>query len=244
MNIAVIVPVLNERPNLPACIASIRRSIPGARIIAADGGSTDGSLEWLASDPGIAVVTHARGKGPQQNAGAALAGDAGVLVFLHADCELPPDAGAQITAALRDPHSAGGAFFVRFAEARPRSLHFLAWGMNTRLVLLRRCFGDQGIFVRRELFHKVQGFPAWPLFEDYELVHRIKAQGRFAAVRSPLTLNARRFLRHGVWRTVLRVFVLQFAYYCGVAPARLKEWFADIRPHVDAKQDPVALDSE
>ena len=231
MTIAVIIPVLNELPNLPACVDSVRRGIPAARIVASDGGSTDGSVEWLAARPDVALVNGARGKGPQQNAGAAAA-DADVFLFLHADCELPANAGRELAAALADPAVAGGAFFVRFAERKPLSLHLLAWGMNTRLRILRRCFGDQALFVRADVFRRVDGFPDWPLFEDYELVRRLKRQGRFAVIRSPIQLGARRFQRHGVWRTLVRVLILQAGYYGGISPLRLKAWFADIRPHL------------
>jgi len=232
MTITVIVPVLNERPSLPACLDSIRRGIPGARIVVSDGTSIDGSMEWLAAQPDVGLVTSARGKGPQQNAGAALA-DTDVLLFLHADSELPDDAGEKLTAAFADPKVAGGCFFVRFAERRPRSLHVLAWAMTVRALLLRHSYGDQALFLRRSIFQRVGGFPDWPLFEDYELVRRSKAHGRFAVLSSPLPLSARRFLRHGVWRTVIRVFLLQVGFYCGASPERLNRWFADIRPHMD-----------
>ncbi len=233
MTIAVVIPVLNERPNLPLCIASISRGLPGAQIVVSDGGSTDGSLEWLATQSNVAVVTGTRGKGPQLNAGVAAAADAEVLLFLHADCELPAGTQAAVAAALDDPKVIGGAFFVLFEESNPRSLHLLAWGMNMRLRMLRRSFGDQALFVRREVFERVQGFPDWTLFEDYEFVRRIKARGRFAVVRTPITLGARRFIQHGVWRTVFKVLALQLAFYIGVHPRRLKHWFADIRPHLD-----------
>lgn len=233
---AVVVPVLNERPNLPACIASVRRGVPGARIIITDGGSSDGSIEWVRSQADLHLVAAPRGKGPQLNAGAAAAPDAEVLVFLHADSELPSDAGEQIHSALTSLETAGGCFFVRFVERKPFSLHLLAWGMNVRAVLLHRSFGDQALFVRRSIFDRMGGFPDWPLFEDYELVRRMKRHGRFAVLFSPVVLSSRRFLRHGVWRTVVRVFALQLGFYCGVPPTRLKHWFADIRPHLEINE--------
>ena len=231
MKISVIIPVLNESACLPATIDSVRAGIPDAQIIAIDGGSVDGSAEWLESQPDVWSRTGVRGKGPQQNAGATLAaGD--VLVFLHADCQLPSNAGERLREELRSPGNVGGCFYIRFAERRPLSLHVLATGMNLRARIFRRSFGDQVLFIRRAVFERIGGFPDWPLFEDYELVRRMKRVGQFAVISSPATLSARRFLAHGVWRTVARVFLLQGAYYLGIPPRRLKHWFADIRPHL------------
>lgn len=231
MNISVVIPVLNEAPSLPLAIASIRIALPGEEIIVVDGGSTDGSREWILRQPDVRVLDSIRGKGSQQNEGVRLAiGD--VLLFLHADCQLPADARSQLEQALLSPAAAGGAFFVRFEERRPVSLDVLSFLMNFRLKTLRRCFGDQGLFVRREIFEQIGGFPDWPLFEDYELVRRVKRRGQFAVIGSPITISARRFLEKGVWRTVLLVFALQLAYHFGVSPFRLKRWFLDIRPHL------------
>jgi rSAM/selenodomain-associated transferase 2 len=231
MNFSVIIPTLNERAGLPATIESVRLAIPGAQIVAADGGSGDGTRVWLLQQPDVTLIDSVRGKGLQQNAGASAAtGD--VLLFLHADCQLPSDALGQLGRALSNPAAAGGGFFVRFDERRPISLRVLAFFMNLRLVVLRRCFGDQALFVRRDVFDRVGGFPDWPLFEDYEFARRMKRRGEFAVVRSPLIISARRHSERGVWRTVLLVFVLQVGYHLGFSPTRLKRWFVDIRPHL------------
>lgn len=231
MKVSVIIPVLNERAALSAAIDSVRRAILHGQIIAVDGGSSDGSREWLADQPDIHLVDSQRGKGPQQNAGAEIAqGDA--LLFLHADSQLPPDAGKRMEAVLSDASVSGGAFHVRFAERRPASLKALSWLMNLRMHLLRRCFGDQALFVRRSVFQRAGGFPDWPLFEDYEFIRRFKQFGRFGIIPSPVTISARRFVQDGVWRTVGLVMVLQAGYYLGIAPRKLKQWFKDVRPHL------------
>ena len=235
MKISVVIPVLNERECLPATVDAVRAAIPGAEIIAADCGSTDGSREWLAQQSDVRLITSARGKGPQQNAGArAATGDA--LIFLHADTQLPSDAGNKLAGLLDDPRVSGGAFHVRFAERRPVSLHILAWLMNQRMRVLRRCFGDQALFARRSVWEQCEGYPDWPLFEDYEFVRRFKRYGKFGIVSSPVTISARRFLKNGVWRTAALVMALQAGYYLGVSPATLKRWFADIRPHLAKPQ--------
>jgi rSAM/selenodomain-associated transferase 2 len=231
MKISIIIPVLDEREALPAAIDSVRRAFPQGQIIAVDSGSSDGSREWLAEQKDVFLLDSLRGKGPQQNAGAEAA-QGEVLLFLHADSQLPPDAKERIDAVLSSARVSGGAFHVRFAERWPASLPVLAWLMNARMHMLRRCFGDQALFVRRSVFKQAGGFPDWPLFEDYEFVRRFKKWGRFGIVSSPVTISARRFLRNGVWRTVALVMFLQAGYYLGISPWTLKQWFTDIRPHL------------
>jgi hypothetical protein len=131
--------------------------------------------------------------------------------------------------ALADPQLAGGAFYVRFAESRPRSLRVVAWGINVRARFRNSATGDQGIFVRKSVFDSIGGAPEWPLFEDVELVRRIKGAGKFVVLKTPLTISPRRYLAHGVWRTVFLVYLLRLAYWLGVPPHRLKNWFRDAR---------------
>ena len=127
MKISVVIPVLNEQVNLPAAIDSVRDAITDPEIIAVDGGSTDGSLEWLRRQPSITVIQSPRGKGPQQNAGGkAASGD--VLLFLHADCLLPPDAGAKLNQIMQEAGIAGGCFLARWSRSSP-GLRLVCFGM-------------------------------------------------------------------------------------------------------------------
>jgi rSAM/selenodomain-associated transferase 2 len=228
MTLSVVIPVLNERAALPASIACLRACRGIDEIIVADGGSADGTLEWLAAQPDITLVRSARGKGPQLNAGAArAAGD--TLLFLHADSGISQQAIDAVRSALAPEHVAGGAFCIRFAESRPRSLGLVAWGINLRARLRQSATGDQGIFVRRRIFQTVAGAPDWPLFEDVELVRRIKQAGKFVVLKTPLTISGRRYIQHGVLRTALLIYALRVAYWMGASPEKLKQWFTDMR---------------
>jgi rSAM/selenodomain-associated transferase 2 len=243
MKVSVVIPVLNERDSLPATIAALRACRGIEEIIISDGGSTDGTADWVRAQQDLLLVDSARGKGPQLNSGAARAiGD--VLLFLHADCALSPAALNALHSALSDagrsgpqistprasiPKPLGGAFYLRFAESRPRSLRLVAWGINLRARLRGSATGDQGIFVLRDVFHSIGGAPDWPLFEDVELVRRIKTAGKFVVLKTPLTVSGRRYIEHGVFRTALLIYSLRFAYWLGVPPQRLKSWFRDAR---------------
>ncbi|MBS1867926.1 MAG: hypothetical protein JSS69_18605, partial [Acidobacteria bacterium] len=110
------------------------------------------------------------------------------------------------------------------------SLKFVAAGINFRSRLTQTATGDQGIFVRRGIFERVGGCPDWPLFEDVELVRRIKRAGSFAVLPGRISVSARRHLQRGVFRTVVLIYFLRVAYWLGVSPFTLKRWFDDSRP--------------
>lgn len=226
---SVIIPTLNEREYLPQTLAVLEKLEWIHQVIVADGGSTDGTREWLSAQNFARVVDAPAGKGNQINAGAqAASGD--VFLFLHADCQLPPDGVQQIASALQSQEAAGGCFEVRFNANRPRSLSIVAAGINFRTRLTRAATGDQGIFVRRRVFERIGGCPDWPLFEDVELVRRIKKAGRFTVLCSCLLVSPRRHLVRGVFRTVLLIYGLRVAFWLGVSPFTLKKWFDDSRP--------------
>jgi glycosyltransferase involved in cell wall biosynthesis len=151
------------------------------------------------------------------------------LLFLHADCLISQPAIDALHAALANQQIAGGAFYIRFAESRPRSLRLVAWGINVRARFRNSATGDQGIFVRKAVFDSIGGAPEWPLFEDVELVRRIKRAGKFTVLNTPLTVSGRRYIEHGVLRTALLIYSLRLAYWLGVSPQRLKNWFRDAR---------------
>ena len=226
--ISVIIPALNERNHLPVTLASLTHIDLLHEVIVVDGGSTDGTREWLSQQQVSRVIDAEPGRGAQLDAGARVAtGD--VLIFLHSDCLLPPDAPMHIMEALANDRVVGGCFLIRFAEQYPRSLWLIALGINGRTLLTRTATGDQAIFVRRSAYELVGGFAAWPLFEDIDLVTRIKRLGRFVVQARTVTISARRWLRYGVWRTTVMMYALRAGYYVGLSPFRLKRWFEDVR---------------
>jgi rSAM/selenodomain-associated transferase 2 len=231
MKLSVIIPVLNEREHLPQTIVHLIAEIGPAEIIVVDGGSTDGTREWLAEQTGLLIVDAKRGRGRQLQAGAKIAtGD--VLLFLHADCWLPRQAVSCIQQSLKDTSVIGGAFLIRFFEQRPRSLFLIAKGINARSRVTKTATGDQGIFVRRESYELIGGFEAWPLFEDVRLVTKLKRLGSFVILREPVIISGRRYAAHGPWRTTFLMYALRLGYWLGIAPEKLYGWFTDVRTHI------------
>jgi len=237
MKLSVIIPVLNERTTLPDTLTHLESNRVAHEIIVVDGGSDDGTREWLATQSRARVVHSARGRGAQLNAGARQAsGD--TLLFLHGDCTLPHDAAARLKAALSSPAVVGGAFHVRFAGNSSLTLRAVAAGINVRSSLRRSATGDQAIFVRRSIYDAVGGFAEWPLFEDVDFVTRIKRLGRFVVIPSQVPISPRRYLNRGIWSTVVLIHALRAAYWAGVSPFVLASWFTDVRPHISGAPRP------
>lgn len=218
--LAIVVPALNEAAGIgPTLQALAPLRARGVRLVLADGGSTDGTVPCAV--PWVdAVVTAARGRALQMNAGAALA-QADALLFLHADTRLPPDADALLLQAL-----AGGAHWGRFdvhIEGRPWMLRVVAALMNLRSRASGIATGDQAIFVSRAAFEQVGGFPPQPLMEDIEISRRLKRLGRPACLRAKVRTSGRRWEQRGVWRTIWLMWRLRWRYWRGASPAQLAQ---------------------
>ncbi|WP_242475372.1 TIGR04283 family arsenosugar biosynthesis glycosyltransferase [Thiohalocapsa halophila] len=164
-----------------------------------------------------------RGRGTQCNAGAR-ATTAPVLLFLHDDTQLPPDADRAIASALADQALGMACFRLRFDHRHP-VLALYAW--CSRFDSVWTTFGDQGYLIRRALFDAVGGFPDWPLFEDVELARRVRRQPgpwrRIRKLSAAVTTSAVRFQRGGVLRQQLRNATAMLRFFAGVSPARLAE---------------------
>jgi rSAM/selenodomain-associated transferase 2 len=216
--LSIVVPTLNEAGGIAAALARLAPFRPGAEVIVVDGGSEDATVE-AARPLADRVITSERGRARQMNAGAAIArGD--VLVFLHADTALPDDAPQLIALGLATTGRAWGRFDVRIAGS-DSLLATVSVLMNLRSRWSGIATGDQAIFVRREAFAAVGGFPDIPLMEDVEISKWLKAVSKPLCVRSPAITSARRWERDGVLRTIVLMWRLRFAYSMGVDPRRL-----------------------
>jgi rSAM/selenodomain-associated transferase 2 len=215
--LTIVVPVLNEAAIIVAALDALAAlQARGAEIIVVDGGSSDGTPQ-LARPLADRVITAASGRGPTMNAGAAL-GTGDALLFLHADTTLPANADLMIAAALS--RRAWGRFDLRIAGEHPL-LAVVAHLINWRSRATGIATGDQAIFVTREAFLSVGGFPDLPLMEDIAISQRLKRLCRPICIATPVITSGRRWERNGVVRTILLMWRLRLAYYFGVAPARL-----------------------
>jgi rSAM/selenodomain-associated transferase 2 len=217
MRISVIIPALNEADGIAAALQRLQPlRARGHEVLVVDGGSTDATAA-RAADLCDRLLQAARGRARQMNAGARAAGG-DVLWFLHADTLVPADADAVLLEALA--RRAWGRFDVRLSGTQPL-LRVVEALMNLRSRITGIATGDQGLFVRRQAFERVGGFPDIPLMEDIALSRALRRHGAPACLRARLVTSSRRWERHGVLRTILLMWWLRFDYWRGVPPARL-----------------------
>jgi rSAM/selenodomain-associated transferase 2 len=225
MRVSVVIPVLNEADGITQMLMQLRQAGVWQSIVV-DGGSSDdtASLARLYADE---IMTSPRGRARQMNAGAHVA-DGEVLLFLHADTDLPRGFLRLISDALSDLKVVGGRFDVRL-DAEGWSFRMIETLMNVRSRMTKISTGDQAIFVRRAVFQKMGGYPELELMEDIEFSRRLKWEGRIACLRERVTTSARRWQRDGVARTIVKMWTLRLCHFFGVSTARLRTYYADTR---------------
>ncbi len=219
MSLRIVIPVLNEGEGLAQRLRALQPlRARGAEVVVVDGGSTDST--WaIARALADCVLLAPRGRAAQMNTGAQGAHTA-ALLFLHADTQLPPDADSLIAQALHTAH--WGRFNVQM-DSPAWPLRMVAGMMNLRSRLSGIATGDQAMFMRRTTFEACGGFASIALMEDIALSKSLPRFGAPACLRERVTTSARRWQKHGVWRTVLLMWRLRAAYFFGSAPDVLAE---------------------
>lgn len=204
-------------------LARLLPQLAGARVIVSDGGSTDSTLQW-AADAGANLAVGASGRGAQLKLGAKMAALSGAaedwFLFLHADSQLPDNWRRVVAKAMQ--------------QGRPRYFRFKAdatgWraGFMNRMVALR-CwalglpYGDQGLLISRALYEQVGGHAKMALFEDVELVERVRRAARLRPLPAALTTDVSKHWRDGLWRRGLRNLGLLWRYKRGATVAELQQ---------------------
>lgn len=211
--ISIVIPVLEESGNLERCLGAIPAD-PLVEVIVSDGGSADGSVD-IARRSDAAIIHSETGRARQMNAGARVASGQ-VLLFLHADTRLPVNAADAIRQALRDGFSMG-CFERVFDTAHPLLLHTSRWaGWRAKKFFI--VYGDQAVFIRRDLFEHLGGYRGLGRFEDVDLALRAKQHGRWAVLPDPVVTDARRFGSSPV-RRILKDAWLTAAWLAGIPGA-------------------------
>ncbi|HEY9801240.1 MAG TPA: TIGR04283 family arsenosugar biosynthesis glycosyltransferase [Leptolyngbyaceae cyanobacterium] len=220
--ISIIIPALNEAGNIKQTIATTQPS-QNVEVIVVDGGSQDDTVA-IAQSLGVKVISSSPGRAVQMNAGVGLA-TGEILLFLHADTQLPIGFDEMILAALQQPGVIAGAFALRI-NAEGASLRLVEKGVYWRSRFLQMPYGDQAIFMTKAIFQQVGGFPELPIMEDFELMRRLKRMGKIIILSVPVITSARRWLQKGVFKTTMINQVVIIAYLLGITPAQLRIWYS------------------
>ena len=225
-SVSVIIPTFNEAGTIAGTLAALERVGDGVEVIVADGGSHDRTIE-IARQLGAIAIAGERGRGTQMNNGATIA-RGHTLFFLHADTIAPPETIKQINKALRrNPATVGGNLSVRF-EGKTRPARFMTW-LYPKLAKLGLCYGDSGIFVRAHIYRDIGGFKPFPLFEDLDLIRRLKKRGTMVRLPVELVTSSRRFEGRSFIVTFARWSILQGLYWLGVPPKILSRLYEPLR---------------
>jgi len=221
--VAVIVPVMNEADRLP-CLLRSSRTLGEDEIIFVDGGSTD-ETQILLENAGVQWVRSERGRATQMNVGA-FKSKSEIILFLHSDTGLSSSHIGDVKNLMRDLSIVGGRFDVQLSGRHP-AFRVIEFFINWRSRLTKISTGDQAMFVRRDVFEKLGGFPDQPLMEDVEFSRRLKKEGRIACSHQKVMTSSRRWEKHGIARTVLLMWWLRFRYWLGADPEALKCHYVD-----------------
>jgi rSAM/selenodomain-associated transferase 2 len=219
MRLSIVIPTLDEAVNIERLLAGLApMRMHGVEIIVADGGSSDGTA-MLAARVADKVISCSRGRAAQMNAGAA-EGRGEILLFLHADTELPDRADALVIDGIARSGRRWGRFDVSIS-GKNRLLALIAHMMNWRSRVTGISTGDQAIFVTRALFQDVGGYPEIRLMEDVAFTRMLKCHGKPLTLKARVRTSGRRWEQHGLCRTVWLMWRLRFDYWRGVHPDEL-----------------------
>ncbi len=223
--VSIIIPALNEADSIKPTLEAVKLFGDEAETILVDGGSADETVR-IAESFGVRILRAKRGRGTQMHAGASEA-TGEILWFLHADAIPPATAIEEIQNALRDKRIVGGNFTICFDGTR-RAARFLT-RLYPQLARFGLIYGDSAIFIRREIYEKIGGFKSFPLFEDLDLIRRVKREGKMINLAEKVICSSRRFENRSFALTFARWSILQILYWLGVSPNKLAKFYKAIR---------------
>lgn len=226
--VSIIVPVLNEPGIINRTIEHLISASAGfnTEIIIVDGDPAGSTIKDVYSRE-VITITHSPGRGPQMNAGAAVA-KGSVLLFLHADTRLPAGAIGDVIKVCSQPTIAGGAFSLGIDSGKQIYRLIETWA-NIRSRLLRIPYGDQAIFIKKNIFINIGGFAMIPLMEDIEIMKRMQHNGlKIKLIDKAVTTSARRWEKEGLIYCIIRNNMLSGLFHTGVKASTLNRHYIHI----------------
>ena len=220
--ISVIIPTINEAENIGTTLRSFK-NIQNIEIIVVDGGSTDRTTE-IAENEGVEKVLYEHhGKGLQMNRGASMA-EGGILLFLHADTRLPDKWDDCVRETLQNTRTIAGAFQLTI-DGNGIGLRIIEIFTRFRSALLQLPYGDQGIFLRKDLFEQLGGFKPISIMEDFEFIRRAGKMGKIVTCKQSVITSGRRWQKFGIFRTTLINQLIVLGFYLGIPHNYLRKFY-------------------
>ena len=225
MKVSIIVPTLNEELVLEKTLTQFQQLSPH-ELIVSDGGSDDGTRN-IAGRFSHRVITGSAGRALQMNVGADEAtGD--ILLFLHADSRIEPESYRKMLQCMQNPKWIGGAFTLCI-ESGKWSLKLIALLANIRSKYFGLAYGDQGFFVRKEVFKDMNGFSPLPICEDLDFYHRLRKKGPVILLKEKAHTSPRRWIKEGILFTTARNTLIAVLFGLGFPPHILTKWYLAIQ---------------
>lgn len=222
MKCSVIIPTYNEESN----IESLLKQLKGYDVIVVDAGSKDNTVKSAKKHAKV-IKSKIKNRAHQLNLGAKHAkGD--VLIFIHADSILPNN-WCRIIHAKVSKKCPWGGFHIRFNSQNPlfRLIEFRS--NQIRVNMFKVFFGDQGIFAKKELFHKVGGFPEVPILEDLLFTKRMRHIAKPIIIKKPIITSARRFQANGIFKTYFAMGMVMLFYHLRVPLPTIKSFYSKLQ---------------
>lgn len=223
--ISIIVPVLNEEKTIEGLLLELKALEGDKEIIVVDGGSVDRTAEIAARH--AALIGGVSGRARQMNMGAGAARGE-VLWFVHSDSKVARKSLYHIETAV-DEGCVGGGFSMFFHDYDTPLMRFIARSSNLRARHVGLYFGDQGIFIKREVFERIGGYPDISIMEDWEMGLRLKKEGRMKLLDACIGTSGRRFKNGGALRTLLFMHKIKLLYILGTPPEKLSGTYRKVR---------------
>ncbi|MCI0453944.1 MAG: TIGR04283 family arsenosugar biosynthesis glycosyltransferase [Candidatus Dadabacteria bacterium] len=226
--ISIVIPTYNESGTIKTTLDKLYEIVsPDDEVIVVDGFSEDNTKEIVSSFPNVKLHISKRGRAKQMNLGAEMAKNEYIL-FLHADTLISANCLTLMKSQIISNGIRWGWFPIKLNS--PKFIfRILETGSNIRTRFTGSPLGDQGIFIRIDLFNKVGGYPEIPIMEDIEFITKIKAISKGVEIKSPVKTSVRRFEKSGIIKTFVTMWVLRILYYLGTSPKTLASYYDHIR---------------
>jgi rSAM/selenodomain-associated transferase 2 len=226
--LSIIIPVYHETDIINPMVSTLEGSFENKRveIIVVDGAPAGNTIRVIC-DAGVKTLVAGKGRAAQMNRGAAAA-KGNFLLFLHADTRLPQGALQYIQEVVKKRKKIGGAFDLGI-ESPKKAYRLIEKMVYYRTRLTKIPYGDQAIFLSRNVFHKIGGFKEIPIMEDIELMRRVKARGYpIGIIPFPVQTASRRWEKEGIVYCTLRNWALAGPFWLGVSPEKLAKYYRQL----------------